>query len=240
MFDLNAAERHFLTTADEALPALSTARRATECLAAMVDGASTPPEPDDAPPSFYVREATLVLSVLALRTARACLLVVSAGYMPEAHGLKRRLSEIHARAQAVAQDTTGEHARQWLQNRGPSTPHKIVGKFGSADLWEVYGWGAHADAQSAQQWLTVPMPDVHKNHRGLVVPPHHHQILSNALLTEVGMECRDMAAAMAVARATTHEEVRVNVDQVKTLDPDLETLIDRYYNRVQDDGGEPR
>ncbi len=201
----------------------------------MVEGASTPPEPEDAPPSFYVREATLLLSVLALRTARACLLVVSAGYMPEAHGLKRRLSEVHARAQAVGQDTTGEHARQWLRNRGPSTPPKIVGKFGSADLWAVYSWGAHADAQSVQQWLTVPMPDVHEDHMGLAVPPHHDGILSNALLTEVGMECRDMAAAMAVARATTHEEVGLNVAQVKTLDPDLEALIRRYYNRVPEE-----
>lgn len=53
------------------------------------------------------------------------------------------------------------------------------------------------------------------------------------------MERRDMATAMAVARAKTHEEVRLNVAQANTLDPDLDALIRRYYNRVPEDDDEP-
>jgi hypothetical protein len=59
--------------------------------------------------------------------------VISFGYEPEAHGLKRRLSEASARLGAVINDPSGEHARQWLAGRGPSTPQRIVGKFGSLE-----------------------------------------------------------------------------------------------------------
>lgn len=234
-FDLDEAERRLVAEAGDALPALATARRATACLCAMVDGVIVPPAPDRAPPSYYARAATLLLSVIALRTARTCMLVVSAGYMPEAHGPKRRLSEVHARAQAIANDTSGEHARQWLLGRA-SRPSKVFNRFGSADLWEVYSWGAHADAQSVQQWLTVPLPDAHEHHSGITVPPHHHEILSNALLTEVAMECRDMAAVMVGTRARTEDEISVNLAQVGTLDDEIDEMIGRYYNRVSEDG----
>ncbi len=133
-FEFDAAERRLLDAADDTLPALAVARRTTEVLASMIEGVTVPLEPENAPPSFFVRTATLLLSVVALRTARACMLVVATGYMPESHGLKRRLSEVHARAQAVGSDPSGQHARDWLDGRGPSTAHKIVGKFGSADL----------------------------------------------------------------------------------------------------------
>lgn len=234
MVDFDALEREQLEGAPEALEALPVARRATDVLVSMIDGVTTPPASEKPPPSFYMREATFLLSVLAWRTARACLLVVAVGYWPESHGLKRRLSEAHARAQAVAADESGQHARDWLEGRGPSTPPRIVNKFGSADLWKVYGWGAHADAQSVHQWLSVPMPQVSETHKGLVVPPHHNPDLSNALLNEVAMECRDMAAAMAVCREPTQEAIAVNLATVHALDPDIEDLIRRYYVAADD------
>ena len=237
-FDFDAAERHLLAEADDLLPALAIARQATECLGAMVEGVTVPPAPDSAPPSYYAKSATLMLAVIALRTGRACMLVVSAGYMPEAHGLKRRLSEVHARIQAIGHDSSGQHARDWLSGRGPSTPTRLFGKFGSTELWKMYSWGAHADAQSVHQWLSVPLPDVHEEHTGIAVPPHHHEILSNAVLTEVAMECRDVAAAMVVARARTDAEIRANLAQVGTLDEEIDAMIARYYNRVPDEAGE--
>jgi len=66
------------------------------------------------------------------------------------------------------------------------------------------------------------MTDVHEHHPGLVIPPSHDAPdLSNALLAEVGTECRDMAAAMAVCRAATRDEVRAGMETVRQLDPDL-------------------
>ncbi len=87
------------------------------------------------------------------------------------------------------------------------------------------------------QWLTVPTPDLGEGFKGLMVPPRHDDHLFNALLTEVGTECRDMAAAMAVARATTRAAVQAGVADVHALDADLDDLVRRYY--TPDIGGNP-
>ena len=94
-------------------------------------------------------------------------------------------------------DESGQHARQWLDGKGPSTPPKIVGKFGSATLWDVYSWSAHADVRGLHQWLSVPLPEKGATHQGIVVTPEHDERLSNAMLVEVATECRDIAAAQA-------------------------------------------
>ena len=160
------AEREFLGGAGTDLAALSVARRATEALADAIKGATIDPATEDPPASYDIRSAMLVLSVLGLRTARACMLVVSAGYWPESHGLKRRLSEIHARAQAISEDESGQHTRDWLEGRGPSAPARLFNKFGSVDLWKLYSWGAHADVESAHTWLSEPMPPADSGDRG--------------------------------------------------------------------------
>ena len=54
---------------------------------------------------------------------------------------------------------SGQHAKQWLEGKGPSTPPKIVGKFGNATLWDVYSMSAHADVRGVHQWLSVLMPE---------------------------------------------------------------------------------
>ena len=69
--DFDQAERRLLDAADDLLPALAVARRTTEVLASMVEGVRVPPEEEDAPPSYFNRWATLLLSVIGLRTARA-------------------------------------------------------------------------------------------------------------------------------------------------------------------------
>lgn len=200
MRSFDGLERRLAASADSELPALGVARSATEALTSAVDGASVEPGGDAPAPSYYMRSAVLLLAVMGLRTARACLLVIAAGYEPEAHGLKRRLSEVHARAQAVLDDQTGQHARDWLDGKGPSTPPKIVGKWGARDLWETYSASTHADAKGLRWWLMMPVPDAHPDQRGLIVQPHRRPEFSNAMLTEVAMECRDLAHALAASR----------------------------------------
>lgn len=232
MIDFDDLEEHLRGEAADRLPVLALARRTTDVLAASIEGTSIPAAPEPTPPSYYVRAATMLLAVIGLRTARACILVVESGYWTEAQALKRRLSEVHARAQAVGTDESGQHARQWLEAKGPSTPPKIVGKFGSATLWDVYSWSAHADVRGVHQWLSVPMPEQGETHQGIVVTPEHDERLSNAMLVEVATECRDMAAAQAVARSTTAEDVQQNLAVVHELDPDCDAAIARWYNRV--------
>jgi hypothetical protein len=222
------AESRNLDAAEEVLEALDVALLATDILAEVLRGfIIAAVDAGEATPGYYTRSAIFLLSVIGVRTARACVLVISAGYWAEAHGLKRRLSEVHARTEAVANDPSGEHARRWLQGKGPSTPHKVVGKWGSADLWTIYGWGAHADPASVLQWLSEPAEDVR---HGIRVLPEHHETMSNAALVECAMECRDLAIALATARAATQAELHANTRAIATrLDGDIDAMRKKYY-----------
>ena len=64
--------------------------------------------------------------------------------------------------------------------------------------------------------------------------PEHDERLSNAMLVEVATECRDMAAAQAVARSRTTEDVQRNLAVVHELDPECDRAIARWYMRVDD------
>ena len=94
--------------------------------------------------------------------------------------MKRRLSEIHARAQAVADDKSGVHARQWLEGVGPSTPRNITAKYGRLDLFDTYSASEHADARGMHWWLMVPTEGTQ---RGVLVQPHRRPPFGNAILT---------------------------------------------------------
>ncbi|CAA9540841.1 MAG: hypothetical protein AVDCRST_MAG91-3843 [uncultured Sphingomonadaceae bacterium] len=221
----DAIERHRLEEAAQRLPALALAGRVTDRLAEVLTGAHIPdPEPPDA--MYYRRSAILVMAVLGLRTARACMLVVAHGYWVESHGLKRRLSEAHARLQAIVDDETGQYARQWLEGPPPGEA-KAVHKYGDRDTWGLYSWGAHADARSVHSWLSEEHPRARHALRPL---PEHHDSLSNALLVELASELRDIARALAVARSRTADEVRLNVAHIETLDPDIDEMIKRFFD----------
>jgi hypothetical protein len=213
-------EQALAATATEQLPALAVASSATEALELALEGAHVEPVQEAASPSYFVRSAILLLSSIALRSARAIMLVVAAGYEPEAHGLKRRLSEVHARAQAVAADESGQHARDWLEGNGPSTPRKVAGKFGSLELFDIYSASEHADARSVHWWLMVPTDATED--RGIVVAPHRRPTFSNPLLTEVAMECRDMAHVLARTRGG-------RIEGLAELDRRIEEAIGRYF-----------
>lgn len=194
------AERHLLESADSDLDALVVARAATAALESGLAGATVEMAPEPAPPSWYVRAALLSLAVIVMRSARACMLVVSVGYEPEAHGLKRRLSEAHARAMAFVDDRSGQHARDWLEGKGPSTPRRVTGKYGSQQLFDLYSWNAHVEARGLISWLAVPLPGAPEHHKGLIVEPHRRVEFANGMLVEVAMEVRDTASVLARSR----------------------------------------
>lgn len=196
-YSFDGAEAWLRATVSEELGAWQIAHDASEALSIALHGTTILPEAEPQRPSYFVRSALLLLATMGLRTARAALIVIASGYEPEAHGLKRRLSEIHARAQALALDKSGEHARQWLDGAAPSTPRKIAGRFGGMELFDIYSASAHADARGIHWWLMVP---TEHDHRGILVQPHRRPTLSNGMLTEVAMECRDLVAAMEVVR----------------------------------------
>jgi hypothetical protein len=234
-YDFDRAERRLLENATATLPALAVAKHTTEVLAEMIAATTIPPVAEQEPPSsYYKRVASLQLSVIALRTARACFLVISAGYMPEAQALKRRLSEAHARAQAVAHDESGEHARQWLEGKTPK-PTPIMMKFASEDLWALYSQSTHADARGVHQWLSMRLADGSDVRTGLALTPMRDG-LSDAMLTEVAIECRDLALAMAVCHSMQGNQVRDAMGYVQAeLDGPVTEAIRTYYVPVTAD-----
>jgi hypothetical protein len=56
--------------------------------------------------------------VLAARSLRATMALLSVGYQAEALAFKRRLVELHARAQRITDPRSGaQRAREWLVGR---------------------------------------------------------------------------------------------------------------------------
>ena len=220
------AEHKFRETADADLEALAVARHATAALAGAVAGTQIEPAGDPAPPAWYLRSAILNLSVVALRSARGCMILVSSGYEPEAQGLKRRVSEIHSYVSAVLDDTSGQRARQWLEGP-PFKPRKIVGKFGDLSLFDLYSEATHANADAITSWLTVPMPEVHEAHIGLIVVPHRRPEFSNAMLVELSHEVRDFANIMAKSQGRT-------VPRLADLDSEIIAARDRWWGAGED------
>jgi hypothetical protein len=231
--DLDTHEQAARSEAATLLAALPVAKYATEMLSSAIEGATIPAAPVPTPPSWYVRAATGLLAIIGLRTARGCILLVESAYWPEAQALKRRLSEVHARAQACGRDETGEHAHLWLEHKAPGVG-KLIHKFGNKDAWEVYNWGAHADARSVHAWMTTDIDQA--DAQGILVMPEHEERLSNALLVEVGMECRDMAMVQAVARAATTADVDSANRVMKQLDNEIDAARRRWYVPIEPDG----
>lgn len=221
------AETDLLVSATEQLPALGVALLAAEALSVAIDGDSVP-DGDNA--QYYLRSAIFVQSIMALRTARACCLVAGAGYAPEAHGLKRRLSEIHAWSQAICADDSGQRAREWLDGRG-GTPRKVVNRFGLLELFDVYSLSAHADARGVHTWLTERSDD---GTNGIQVMPRRDAPLANAMLTEVAMECHDLAKVQAAARGFAHG-VPATLQGLDALQALIEEMVERYYAPAEAD-----
>jgi hypothetical protein len=216
---LDDLEQRMSARARKELETLDIFDRATLTLASILEGLNVPFHDGPAPVEVYLRSAILNLGVIAMRTARALRSVVGVGYEPEAHGLKRRLSEAHSRVGAVVDDTSGEHARQWLTGRGPSTPHKIAGKFGSLAMFEIYSESTHATIGGLLAWVAVPMAD---GTRAMPFAPNRNPAFANALLIEAAAECRDFA--MIAAKAFDREALGLG-----QLDADLLRAHERSY-----------
>jgi hypothetical protein len=203
--DLDRVEASLNDLAETDLAAFGVARHSTVVLARALDGSAVPATSEPVAPTYYIQSATLVLCSLGLRTARAALRVIASGYEPEAHGLKRRLSEIHARTRAVLTDRSGQHARQWLEGVPSSTPRKMAAKFGSLELFDIYSASDHADPRGLHWWLVVPTED---GRQGVLVAPHRRPGFANAILTEIAMELRDLVAAIGTTTGVESPELQ--------------------------------
>jgi hypothetical protein len=200
------------------LDALDIFERSTTTLAFMLQGLHVPPHPDPAPPTVHIKSAVLNLSVIALRSARAVGVLVCSGYEPEAQSSKRRLSEAHARLQAVTKDRSGQHAQRWLEGKGPSTPRKLAGQYGDLEIFDLFSEATHASFLGLRTWSIVDMDD---GQRMVLPQPHRRVVIANATFVDAAIEARDFAAAIGT-------EFSLPVPGLQRLDADLLAAVDRH------------
>jgi hypothetical protein len=206
------------------LEPMKVAHEATLALADLIMGHQQPPEEHDTP--FGRQNIALgLLSVMMMRTARLCLLGISAGYVPETFSLKRRVTEIAWRTDAILADDSGEHATQWLYGKA-SKSSRLARKASRAqqDWWEEYSLGTHADGRLIPAQIAgegeMRRVDVH-------VTPVRDRDLANYLLVEVASEVH--AQAVSVAERLIESLADRQQERLDHIAAELSLQRDRWY-----------
>jgi hypothetical protein len=183
------------------LPAYRVVNGASEALLWVVSRASVPPhEGDGEPPAAYWRsKALLYLGLLGVRTTRAAMAVVAAGYEAESMTYKRALMEVHSRARRVVDDESGSYAKEWLRGRA-GKPAKAVGGFSPDDLWDMLSNSSHADHRAVENFLAISNDD---GSTSLLLHPERRPEVSNPTLAMFASEARDIAALVASENGLT-------------------------------------
>jgi hypothetical protein len=225
--DFDAIECQLVADADAALPVLAASRGVIDILADLIEGVTVSSGRDGMSGASCVQDATVLLAVIAVRTARACLWVIAAGYVPEAHSLARRLSEIVARTEAVTSDESGQHAREWLNGKGPSTPKKVVRKHGRADVWEVFSRSTHADIEGFQSLTSIPDPDP-AGPGSIVLSPQRDARHANAIGAMIGLDCTVMGILVLGSAVKTEADARARIPALETLGVAERTVIECF------------
>ena len=154
----------------------------------------------DPPGAAYDRRAAIYgLAGLGVRTARALILLVVNGWEPEAHALKRRLTEAGLRVREVLADDSGEAARAWLAGRASSTG-ALFQKYGATGPWRVFSSGAHADARSLRLVMTPPpWIDVPAGQRAVQLVPVRELRHARGLLLDCAWDAGLLLAGLVEA-----------------------------------------
>jgi hypothetical protein len=134
--------------------------------------------------------------------------------------------EVWTRVGAVIGDESGQHAREWLEGRSPSTPRKLAAQFANLSLFDLYSQSDHADGRGVLNWIAVPLPELGEHHKGLVTRPERRPEVANAMLCELAHECRDLARVMATSRGMEIE--------LAPLDAEIVAARGRWYSSPSD------
>ncbi len=192
------------STAARDIPQLQAARMSAALLAQAVwlmsDMDAVGP---DAPGPVLRRVALLNVGSLAIRTANATCLLVSSGYEPDTHSLKRRLTELWARATHLYDDQSGEQARRWLRGEGhvraSKLVHKYLGSQGAAGQALLSRY-THDDSLGIRLLASPPLSRAtsEREHLVNVLPSRNHRQAA-AILLETTRDVADIAMMITVA-----------------------------------------
>jgi hypothetical protein len=138
---------------------------------------------------------------VALRTGRACMLVIAAGYVVEAAALKRRVSEAEFRLRGFMADESGQQIDQWLSGR-PAKPGKLAARHGSPENWETYSEGAHINVDKLYRG------SMHANGvEAYALEPSREPEMANYMLTELAIEVQNVCLfVLCVVRNVPYSE----------------------------------
>ncbi len=213
-------------SARDKLDMLGVFHRSTTTLGAVLEGLHVPLHTGPKNPMLDIKSAVLNLAVLALRAARAGGVLIRSGYEVEANAMLRRSGEAQARVRAVLTDASGQHAREWLAGKAPSTPRKIAGKHGNLEFFDAYSDMTHATMTSLRRFVAVALEDGRT-----MVPfaPLRNQQIANVMLLEFAIECRQFAM---IVGDLFHREVR----WLTQLDEELREAVKRANEEVNSEG----
>lgn len=139
-------------TAKVEVPDLAGLERSMDELVRVAGEARKAGRPGDAGPGWdHNANAVGVAGAMALRTGQAVAELVRGGYAIETAGLVRKLGEITQHAVGVAQDPSGDYARNWGYGRGKAGKASSAYTRGTAEpdrvreKWEILSKQEHAN-----------------------------------------------------------------------------------------------
>lgn len=192
-----AEEDELAASASGSLFCLEPARLAVASLADTLCQAPAPPRASKPSADFHRKVAILQLGALGVRSALALITLVCRGYEAEAHGLRRRLHEIFSRGQIIAEDSTGEQARRWLDGRDAGAPGRVAARVGALEEWRYFSTSSHADSAGIA-FITSPIgPPGEAGEATISLKPSRIPLHGNGLLFDTAYETAGMMAMIA-------------------------------------------
>lgn len=210
-------EREFAERAERAereLDTLELADQATRLLAELIQRVTVDARRDDRNPDEVRRHALWLIAIITFRALRAAMHVVSIGYEDQAIGYQRLIDEAHNRAIKIADDRSGDLAREWLAGRNHGKGAKLAGQ----DAWEFLSGPVHANVAAVHDWLAVSQPD---GSARVAIGPERRPEMTNPGLTFMAGEARDIAYKLANSAEVTLDlnplDERIRAAQAKHI-----------------------
>jgi hypothetical protein len=185
-------------TAEEELPALALADEVSELLAEVIQSITIDASEQDPDAKAQRTHALWFMAIIALRALRATMQALRTGYEDQAIGYQRLIDELHNRSQKLAEDESGEYARQWLQGRGLGKGAKLAGQ----DFWEFMSGPVHANARAVLDWIAISQED---GSTQIVVGPERRPDVANPALVFMASEGRDIANLLAIENGSPRD-----------------------------------
>ncbi|MGH2864396.1 MAG: hypothetical protein ACRDJX_04010 [Solirubrobacteraceae bacterium] len=186
------AERAFAERAERELDSLELADQASRLLAELIQEVRVDASGEDRNPDELRRHALWLIAIITFRALRAAIHVFSIGYEDQAIGYQRLIDEAHNRAIKIADDTSGELAREWLAGRNHGKGAKLAGQ----DAWEFLSGPVHANVAAVHDWLAVSQPD---GSARVTIGPERRPEMTDPGLTFMAGEARDIAYKLATS-----------------------------------------